>query len=115
MYYKEEGRLCLSHYPAMGYAYHHKYTWARNLKEFDELNDFYFKSKDFTKPSYMINVTVPEVNEWENELFKLYGKDVILIEKLPKMSLGNGIIMQKNVTSYIDGLKICKFELETRP
>jgi hypothetical protein len=63
----------------------------------------------------MINVTIPEVNEWENELFKLYNTNIVLIEKLPKMSLGNGILMQKNVTKYIDGLKICKFELQTRP
>jgi hypothetical protein len=57
------------------------------------LNDFPFKSKSFVKPSYLVNITSPVVSTWEEDLFKLYGTDAVLIEKLPKMSLGHGILM----------------------
>ena len=85
------------------------------MREFDSLNDFPFKSKSFVKPTYLVNITTPVVSKWEEELYSLHGSNAVLIEKLPKMSLGHGILMQHNVTSYIDGLKICKNELQTRP
>ena len=115
VYHDDNNKLMYSHFPGMGWAYHHKYSYLKNLREFDSMNNFSFKSSSFIKPSYLVNVTIPEINEWEEKLFNLYNTDAVLIEKLPTMSLGQGIRMQHNITSYIDGLKICKNEMETRP
>jgi hypothetical protein len=91
--YEIGNRMAYSHFPNMGYAYHHKYTYYQNLIEYDQINDFHFKSDSFVKPSYMVNITVPDISIWEEKLFNLTNTNKILIEKLPKLSLGRGILM----------------------